>query len=87
VNKWRAENLMKDNLDFVYVYVDVERAYSQAEQAVAVAWGKARVLVEPEMVTEMAKISAVKLPPPRFAGLTSTRKHLAARRIWLSYPS
>ena len=39
--------------------VGSEEAYANAGQAVALAWSRARVLAEPEMVSDMAKISAV----------------------------
>jgi len=82
VNKWRIENLLQDDLDFAYVYVDFEEAYAQAGRAVAVAWSRARVLAEPEMVTDMAKISAVeatgtkvrKVDEQRKAGVSGKKK-------------
>ena len=37
VSRWREDNLLLDDLDFAYVFVDVEEAYSYAGRAVAVA--------------------------------------------------
>ena len=45
VCKWRAENLLTDDLDFAYVFPDFDVAYSNAGRAVAKSWSKARILV------------------------------------------
>jgi hypothetical protein len=58
VNAWRTKNFLQHDLDFAYVFVDVEQAYSQAGRAVAQAWSRARLWVEPETVTEGARVSA-----------------------------
>ena len=50
---------MLDDLDFAYFFADFEEAYSHAGRAVAVSWSRARVLAEPEMITDMARISKV----------------------------
>jgi len=59
VDKWRTDNILLDDLDFAYVFTDFEEAYSNAGRAVAMAWSRARILAEPEMVSDMARISAV----------------------------
>jgi len=77
VNKWRTENLLLDDLDFAYVYADFEEAYSHAGRAVAVAWSRARVLAEPEMVSDMAKISAVEATATKIRKVDEQRKAAA----------
>ena len=59
VGRWRLENLLLDDLDFAYVFGKFEEAYSYAGRAVAMAWSRARFLAEPEMVTDMVRISEV----------------------------
>ena len=59
VYRWRTDNLLLDDQDFAYVFADFEEAYSHAGRAVAVSWSRARVLVEPDIVTDEAKTSAV----------------------------
>ena len=46
-------------LGLVFVYVDVVEAHSQAGRAVATTWSRARVLAEPELVSDVAKDNAV----------------------------
>ena len=58
VTAWRTKNFLQHDLDFAYVFEDFEQAYSHAGRAVAVAWSRARLWVEPEMVTSRARISA-----------------------------
>ncbi len=74
VNKWRADNLLLDNLDFAYVFTDFEEAYSHAGRAVATAWSRARVLAEPEMVTDMAKVSAVEATATKIRKVDEQKK-------------
>ena len=70
VNRWRKDNLLLDDLDFAYVFTDVEEAYSDAGQAVSASWSRAKMLTEPLMVTDMAKISAVEASPTKAPGRT-----------------
>ena len=70
VSRWRTDNLLLNDLDFAYVFVEFEEAYSYAGRAVAMAWSRASILAEPEMVPDMVRISASRLQPPRSARLT-----------------
>ncbi len=74
VSKWRTDNLLLDSLDFAYVFTDLEDAYSYAGRAVAVSWSRARVLAEPEMVTDMAKVSAVEATATKIRKVDEQRK-------------
>ncbi len=74
VDKWREDNLLLDDLDFAFVYVDFEEAYFQAGRAVAVAWSRARVLAEPEMVSDMAKITAVEATATKIRKVDEQKK-------------
>jgi len=80
VSTWKAANLLTDDLDFAYVYVDFEEAYAHAGRAVAMAWSKARILVEPEMVTDMAKIGAVEATATKIRKVDEQRKAAVVRR-------
>jgi len=86
VNKWRAENLLQDNLDFAYVYVDFEEAYSQAGRAVAVAWSRARVSAEPGMAADMAKISAVEATATKIRKVDERRKASVSKKKMAKAP-
>ena len=57
VRRWRSDNLLMDNLDFAYVFVDFKEAYSNAGRAVAVSWSSARILAEPGMITDVNWVS------------------------------
>jgi len=50
-----TENVMLGDLDSAHVFMDFEKAYSEAGRAVAEAWSRARFLAEPE-----AEISAIR---------------------------
>jgi len=80
VSKWRTENLLLDDLDFAYVYADFEEAYSHAGRAVAMAWSRARVLAEPEMVSDMAKISAVEATATKIRKVAEQRKAAVTKK-------
>jgi hypothetical protein len=51
VNSWRTMHFLQHDLDFAYVFVDFEQAYAQAGRAVARAWHRAKLWVEPETTT------------------------------------
>jgi len=80
VSTWRAANLLLDDLDFAYVYTDFEEAYSHAGRAVAMAWSKAKILAEPEMVSDMAKIGAVGATATKIRKVDEQKKAAVARR-------
>ena len=77
VNTWRTENFLQYDLDFAYVFVDFEQAYSHAGRAVAVAWSRARFLAEPELVTDEAKISAIEATATKVRKVDGERKKKA----------
>jgi len=80
VSTWRAANLLSDDLDFAYVYTDFEEAYPHAGRAVAMAWSKASILVEPEMVSDMAKIGAVGATATKIRKVDEQEKAAVARK-------
>jgi hypothetical protein len=80
VTRWRTDNLLQDDLDFAYVFVDFEEAYSNAGRAVAVSWSRARVLAEPEMVTDVAKISAVEATVTKVRKVDVQKKTAASKK-------
>ena len=80
VSKWRKDSLLLDDLDFAYVFTDFEEAYCHAGRAVAVAWSRARVLAEPEMVSDMAKISAVEATVTKIRRVDERKKAAATKR-------
>jgi len=80
VSKWRTDNLLLDDLDFAYVYADFEEAYSHAGEAVAMAWSRARFLAMPEMVSDMAKISAVEATATRIHRGDKQRRAAVTKR-------
>ena len=49
VCKWRADNLLTDDLDFAYVFPNFDKAYLNAGRAVAKSWSKSRILASPEV--------------------------------------
>jgi len=80
VSKWRQNNFLLDDLDFAYVYTDFEEAYSHAGRAVAVAWSRARVLAEPGMVSDMAKMSTVEATATKIRRVDEQRKAAATKK-------
>jgi len=80
VSKWRTDNLLLDDLDFAYVYADFEEAYSYAGRAVAMAWSRARILAEPEMVSDMAKISAVEATATQIRKVDEQRRAAVTKK-------
>ena len=78
---------MLDDLDFAYVYTSFEEAYLDAGQAVAMAWSRAKVLAEPEMVSDMAKISAVEATAAKIRKVDEQRKVVVSKRRKLANAS
>ena len=60
VCKWRAENLLTDDLDFAYVFPDFEEAYSYAGRAVAISWSKAKILATPKISSDKAGFDEIR---------------------------
>ena len=71
---------MLNDQDFAYVYVTFDEAYSNAGRAVAMAWSKARVLAEPNMITDMAKISRVEGTATKIHKVDELKKTPLAKR-------
>jgi len=61
VTTWRMENLLLDDMDFAYAYVDFKEAYSNAGRAVAEAWSRTRFLAERQLVPGMAELSILEV--------------------------
>jgi len=80
VSKWRTDNFLLDSLDFAYVFTDFEEAYSQAGRAVAMSWSKAATLAEPEMVTDMTRVSAVEATATKIRKVDEQKKTQAIKR-------
>jgi len=80
VSKWRTENILLDDLDFAYVYADFEEAYSHAGRAIAMAWSRARVLAEPDIVSDMAKFGAVEATSAKIHKVDEQRAAAATKR-------
>jgi hypothetical protein len=80
VYRWRTDNLLLDDQDFAYVFADFEEAYSHAGRAVAVSWSRARVLAEPDIVTDEAKISAVEATATKIRRVDERKKAAAVRK-------
>ena len=53
---------------------EAEKERANKEQAVAVAWSRARVLAKPEMVTDMAKVSAVEATATKIRKVDDQRR-------------
>ena len=58
VTEWRKDNLLLDDRDFAYVYVNVEEDYSQAGEAVAMAWSTARLQADPKVIMDAKPIAS-----------------------------
>ena len=71
---------MLNDLDFAYVFVEFEEAYSHAGRAVAMAWSRSRILAEPEMVTDMARISAVEATATKIRKVDEQKKTSAVKK-------
>jgi len=80
VSKWRTENILLDDLDFAYVYANFEEAYSHAGRAVALAWSRARVLAEPDIVSDTAKLSVVEATSTKIHKVDEQRAAAAIKR-------
>ena len=80
VSVWRTDNLLLDDLDFAYAYVDFEEAYFHAGRAVAMAWSWARVLAKPETVTDRVKFSAVEPTVAKMHRADGQRRIAASKR-------
>ena len=79
VYRWRTDNLLLDDQDFAYVFANFEEAYSNAGRAVAVSWSRARVLAEPDIVTDEAKISAVEATATKIRRVDEWKNAAAVR--------
>jgi hypothetical protein len=51
VNAWRNAHLLQHDADFAYVFTSLEQAWRHAGRAVARAWSRAKLWVEPETTT------------------------------------
>ena len=80
VINWRIENSMQHNMDFAYVFVNFEEAYAHAGRAVGVAWSRARMLAEPEMVTDVARISAIEATATKVRKVDKEKKKAAGKK-------
>lgn len=80
VVKWRTDNEMLDDMDFAYCFVDFDEAYISAGRAVSIAWSRARLLAEPAMVSDMAKVSKVDATTTKFLRVDEQRKAGSAKR-------
>ena len=80
VSRWRIDNLLLNDLDFAYVFVEFEEAYSHAGRAVAMAWSRARIWAEPEMVRDMARISAVEATATKIRKVDEQKKTSAVKK-------
>ena len=56
---WREANEMLDDIDFAYCYKTFEEAYGEAGQPAAVAWSRARLMAEPNLASDVAKVSKI----------------------------
>jgi hypothetical protein len=78
--KWRTEHSMQDDLDFAYAFVTFDEAYASAGRAVAMSWSRARLLAEPEMTTDMAKISAVEATATKIRRVDERKKEAVVKK-------
>ena len=80
VAKWRAVHFLLDERDFAFVFTSFEEAYANAGRAVAMAWRKARIQAEPEMVLDAAKSSAVDATATKIRKVDEQRKAAASKK-------
>ena len=59
INSWRTDTFEQVDLGFEYVFADFKQAHLHAGRAVAVTRGSARLLAEPELVTDKVSVSAI----------------------------
>jgi hypothetical protein len=78
---------VQDDLDFAYYFVTWEDAYDNAGRAVAMAWRRVKLLSEPGMTTDMAKISAVEATATKIRRVDERKKEEAVKKRKMSSAS
>ena len=80
VNTWRANNFLLNHRDFSHVFEGFEEAYSHAGRAVAVSWSRARILAEPQAVTDMGKMDLIEATASKIRKVDELRKTSSVKR-------
>ena len=77
---WREANDMIDDKDFAFCYVTFEEAYREAGQPAAVAWSRARLMAEPNMASDVAKVSKIDATTTKIRKVDKQRKIETAKK-------
>ncbi len=77
---WRTDNDMLDDMDFAYCYTNFEEAYKEAGQPVSIAWSRARLLAEPAMASDMARVSKIDATTTKIIRIDEQKKMVSAKR-------
>ena len=86
IAEWRAVHFLLDEPDFAFVFTSFEETYANAGRAVAIAWRKAGIQVEPELVLDAAKSSAGDATATKISKVDKQRK-VAASKKWTAEAS
>jgi hypothetical protein len=71
---------MLDDKDFAFCYVTFEEAYREAGQPAAVAWSRARLMAEPNMASDVAKVSKIDATTTKIRKVDKQRKIETAKK-------